>query len=187
MSTLETLAAEPDNGHQPEHTNQSDPDQQRGADGSHRPRARYRFGFFARYLRQFVLAKMDAEGWRQYDVAKFLDMPTHALSEYLNRHTHPSRDRRLKLLRLGCEESELARAEFADKLEWWMSSNGLGPDAVIASLDSIQSYEQEMRFAKVGRSGLRQSARPLAMDRAAAPTVPSPPLAGEWGETDPLG
>lgn len=48
---------------------------------SQRPRARYRFGFFARYLRQFVLAKIDAEGWRQYDVAKFLGMPTHGLSE----------------------------------------------------------------------------------------------------------
>lgn len=138
---------------------------------SPRPRVRYRFGFFARYLRQFVLAKMDAEGWRQYDVAKFLGMPTHALSEYLNRHTHPSQERHRKLLRLGCQEGELARAEFSDKLEWWMTSNGLGPDAVIASLDSIHSYEEEMRFARIGRSGLRQSARPRPVENAA--TMPA--------------
>lgn len=57
------------------------------------------------------------------------------------------------MLRLGCQEGELAWAEFSDKLEWWMTSNGLGPAAVIASLDSIQSYEEEMRFARIGRSG----------------------------------
>lgn len=120
-------------------------------------RARYRFGFFARYLRQFVLAKMDAERWRQYEVAAWLDMPTHALSEYLNRHTHPSPGRRRKLLRLGCSEVELARAEFADKLDWWMSGNGLGPEDVLASLDEIQRYEREMRFARAPLTALRQS------------------------------
>ncbi len=155
MITSETLAPQFDQGHA-------------AAGASSRPRARYRFGFFARYLRQFVLAKMDAEGWRQYDVAKFLGMPTHALSEYLNRHTHPSLERRRKLLRLGCGERELARAEFSDKLEWWMASNGLGPDAVLASLDSIHAYEQEMRFAKIGSSGLRQSCRPRPVRSVAA-------------------
>jgi hypothetical protein len=167
--TLETLTAQSDQGHE-------------RAGSSPRPRARYRFGFFARYLRQFVLAKMDAEGWRQYDVAKFLDMPTHALSEYLNRHTHPSQERRRKLLRLGCEEGELARAEFADKLEWWMSSNGLGPDAVISSLDSIQRYEQEMRFAKIGRSGLRQSSRlrPVMDGPSVLPDEDAHRPTGDW-------
>lgn len=123
-----------------------------------KPRARYRFGFFARYLRTFVLAKMDAEGWRQYDVAAWLDMPTHALSEYLNRHTHPSPERREKLLRLGCTETELARAEFADKLDWWMASHGLGPDDVINSLDAIQTYEREVRFARSRVSVLPRTA-----------------------------
>jgi len=169
--TLDTFTAQSDQVHEI-------------AGASHRPRARYRFGFFARYLRQFVLAKMDAEGWRQYDVAKFLDMPTHALSEYLNRHTHPSQERRRKLLRLGCEEGELARAEFADKLEWWMSSNGLGPDAVIASLDSIQRYEQEMRFAKIGRSGLRQSTRLRPMTDSAPVLRDEHPSTGDWDGDD---
>jgi len=173
VTTLVTLAAQTDQG--PETTGVSA-----------RQRARYRFGFFARYLRQFVLAKMDAEGWRQYDVARFLDMPTHALSEYLNRHTHPSQERRRKLLRLGCEEGELARAEFADKLEWWMSSNGLGPEAVIASLDSIQAYEQEMRFAKIGRSGLRQSSRPRPAQDA-APSVTDHRPEHDWHRGEPAG
>ena len=123
-----------------------------------KPRARYRFGFFARYLRSFVLAKMDAEGWRQYEVAAWLDMPTHALSEYLNRHTHPSPERRKKLLRLGCSEAELSRVEFADKLDWWMSSHGLGADDVIGSLDSIQRYEREVRFARSRVSVIPQPA-----------------------------
>jgi len=122
-----------------------------------KPRARYRFGFFARYLRQFVLAKMDAEGWRQYEVAEWLDMPQHALSEYLNRHTHPSPDRRAKLLRLGCQAEELDRAEFADKLEWWMKTHGMAADDVVDSLEFIQTYEREMRFAKVTMSGLSAS------------------------------
>jgi len=171
--TLETLSARPH------------PDQGQELPGfSHRPR--YRYGFFARYLRQFVLAKMDAEGWRQYDVAKFLGMPTHALSEYLNRHTHPLHERRRQLLRLGCEQGELARAEFADKLEWWMSSNGLGPEAVTAALDSIQAYAQEMRFAKIGPSGLRQSSRSRAVDSTAV--LPADDPSGEdWSVPEELG
>jgi len=87
-------------------------------------------------------------------------MPTHALSEYLNRHTHPSPDRRRQLLRLGCREEDLAGAEFADKLEWWMSSNGLGPEDVVGSLESIQSYEREMRFTRVTLAGLRRRRSP---------------------------
>jgi len=130
-----------------------------------KPRARYRFGFFARYLRQFVLAKMDAEGWRQYDVAEWLGIPTHALSEYLNRHTHPGADRHAKLRKLGCQEAELARAEFADKLEWWMSSNGLAPEDVVEALERIQKYERQMRFTRVAMSGIEQGGpKPAAED-----------------------
>jgi hypothetical protein len=121
-----------------------------------KPRARYRFGFFARYLRQFVLAKMDAEGWKQFEVADWLDIPQHALSEYLNRHTHPSPERRTNLVRLGCQEAEMDRAEFTDKLEWWMSTHGLASAEVVASLESIQAYERELRFARVTAPGSGQ-------------------------------
>ena len=108
-------------------------------------RPRYRSGFLARYVRQFVLAKMDAEGWRQQSVADWLGIPDHALSEYLNRRTHPSPDRRATLFRLGCEKHELARAELLDKLEWWMDTNELSPNQMRNCLHQIQAYRYVLR------------------------------------------
>ena len=110
-----------------------------------RMRARYRLGFVAKYLRPLVFEKMHREGWRQYQVADWIGVPRHALSEYLSRRTHPSAERRARLLKLGCDEADLVRAELADKLEWWMRTNGATSLEVRESLGIIEAYRHELR------------------------------------------
>ena len=46
-------------------------------------RRRYRYGFVARYLKPLVFDLMMVQEWRQYEVARWLGIPDHALSEYL--------------------------------------------------------------------------------------------------------
>ena len=109
---------------------------------------RYRSGFFARYLRRFVLAKIDAQGWRQQEVAEWLGIPEHALSDYLTRRAHPSADRRCQLERLGCVGQQLLRAQILDKLESWMDANDLDADQLGNCLHQIRAYEYELEQAR---------------------------------------
>ena len=80
------------------------------------PTPRYRFGFLARYLRPLVFEARVSRSCRQFEVAEWLEMPGHALSEYLTCRSHPSEEREQKLLRLGCDVRRLRRAILADKL-----------------------------------------------------------------------
>lgn len=102
---------------------------------------RYPYGFFARYLRDYVFDKMDAEGWRQYQVAEWIGIPDDALSVYLNRHAHPTAERRRLLSRLGCREEEMQEAELLDKLDLWMRTHGVGPTDVHHFLERMRARD----------------------------------------------
>lgn len=92
------------------------------------PAPRYRFGFLARYLRPLVFDARVSRSCRQYEVAEWLEIPGHALSEYLTCRSHPSEEREQKLLRLGCDVRRMRRAMLADKLSFWMEKMDLTVD-----------------------------------------------------------
>ncbi len=92
------------------------------------PPPRYRFGFLARYLRPLVFEARVSRSCRQYEIAEWLEIPGHALSEYLTRRSHPSGEREQKLMRLGCDVRRLRRAILADKLSFWMEKMDLTVD-----------------------------------------------------------
>jgi len=102
---------------------------------------KYPLGFVARYLRHFAWRKMDAEGWRQYELADWLGIPDHALSTYLKRHALPPPERRHRFVDLGCDEQALGEAEVADRLELWIRNHGFDPDQVRRALERIE-YER---------------------------------------------
>lgn len=142
------------NGSRPEQDPHHDEDS-----SSHDEGPRYPHGFFARYLREFVFDKMDIEGWRQYQVAEWVGIPDDTLSVYLNRHAHPTGERRELLARLGCDEREMIEAELADKLDLWMRAHDVGGDDVLRFLERIRE-----RDASVARRRATQRARSREAD-----------------------
>jgi len=110
------------------------------------PTPRYRFGFLARYLRPLVFEARVSRGFRQYEVAEWIEIPGHALSEYLTRRSHPSEEREQKLMRLGCDVRRLRRAMLADKLSFWMEKM----DLTVDDLDgAVRRVEAETHHAMV--------------------------------------
>ncbi len=101
------------------------------------PAHRYRFGFLACYLRPLVFRARMSRGWRQYEIAEWLEIPDHSLSEYLTCRSHPSEEREQKLLRLGCNPRHLRRAILADKLSFWMDKRGLSEDDLGAAVRQV--------------------------------------------------
>lgn len=130
---------------------------------------RYPYGFFARYLRDHVFAKMDVEGWRQYQVADWVGIPDDALSVYLNRHAHPTPERRRLLSRLGCDDREMVEAELLDKLHLWMRTHGVERADVARYLETMGAYEAELaaRRARERSSALSAVGAAAGEDRGA--------------------
>lgn len=121
-------------------TNADEDERSRSRDGG----PRYPYGFFARHLRDYVFEKMAAEGWRQYEVADWLGIPDDALSVYLNRHAHPTPERRRLLARLGCDERELLEVELLDKLDLWMRTHGAGRGDVLRFIERMRAHEAQL-------------------------------------------
>jgi len=117
----------------------SDAEGRRGVPSGARGLPRYRFGFLARYLRPLVFEARVSRSCRQYEVAQWLGIPSHALSEYLTRRSHPSSEREQKLLRLGCDVRRLRRAMLADKLGFWMDKMELSIDDLGGALRRVDA------------------------------------------------
>ena len=102
-------------------------------------RRRYRYGFVARYLKPLVFDLMVLREWRQYDVARALGIPDHALSEYLTARSHPSTDRQQDLEKIGAEVRRLRRAMLADKIQYWIDNMAFEIEDVYGALRRIEA------------------------------------------------
>jgi predicted transcriptional regulator len=80
-----------------------------------------------------------SRGYRQYEVAKWLEIPDHSLSEYLTCRSHPSEDREEKLLRLGGDLRRLRRAILADKISFWIEKLDLTVDDAGGALRQVDA------------------------------------------------
>lgn len=94
---------------------------------------------------------MDAEQWRQYQLAEWLGIPDHALSTYLKRHAIPPPERMARLVELGCDERALAEASLADRLDLWMRTHGVDDAELRRALERIE-YERRMIDEAIGLS-----------------------------------
>ncbi|NKB89207.1 MAG: hypothetical protein GKS06_13400 [Acidobacteria bacterium] len=117
------------------------PRQTRGlvSGGADDGRRRYRYGFVARYLKPLVFDLMMVRDIRQYEVARWLGIPDHALSEYLTARSHPSAERQQDLERIGAELRRLKRAMLADKIQYWIDNMAFEIEDVYGALRRIET------------------------------------------------
>lgn len=102
-------------------------------------RRRYRHAFLARYLKPLVFDAMLARGWRQYEVAEWLDISERALSEYLTGRSHPSDEQLRKFAPLRCDAGRVRRVILADKLAYWIDHMDAEIDDVRGALRRIEA------------------------------------------------
>lgn len=129
---------------------------------SHPQPTPYPARFLGRYLEPMVSRVATSRGWRQREVADWLDLPAPLLSDYLAGLAHPLPPQQQRLVRLGCDVPELRRAMLADVLRGWMHTAGLSIVDVRSAVRSVVA-ETAAEPAETWENGeISKQARPTA-------------------------